>query len=613
VLNLSFGVGNEQEGHAAIDSMVNDFLAAHPDVVLAISAGNDGPGISTLGFPGSADLALSVGALEPGAFTRAPQPGPPPPDRMGWWSSRGGDLGKPDVVAPGQAFSSVPHWNLGDEIKSGTSMAAPQMAGFVACLLSAMTQEGRHVAAADLAQAIRATAAPLRGWTALDQGAGVPRLEDAYRWLVAGHQGSRYVVRTAAGEPAALWRDGFAGTADTTQQFVVHHVDGLRAAQFLLTSDAAWLAVPSVVTVQPRETPIPVLYHPGMLKAPGVYVGVVEARNPTDTTAGPLFTLVSTVVVPVDLGTRPFLDSSRVIAPGRTQRYFVRVPRAGTTLRVAANVADSDEDGLLMVYDPAGRPASADPDSLVTLGFGKTPAAVVTVPAEEMDAGVYEIDLVNPGTQRISVTLRARVAPVALGVGTGGSLEASNAGASTVTLRVSTALAGAERRAEITGRGGAAESLAVVVPDWAARGEVYVQMPGAQWNRFTDLGVTVFDSVGQQVHATPMNYARGRQSFDVPPRLAGHAALIELFPAFAAPNSSEAWRATVRVRFFEDSLTPLGADQSVDVVSGGRATLPAVTVPALTLPDAFLPLVRRRLVAVADTQAVAVDYQVVRP
>src|SRR5207245_9051882 len=36
VLNLSFGVGNEQEGRAVIDSLINGSLAAHPDVVFAL-------------------------------------------------------------------------------------------------------------------------------------------------------------------------------------------------------------------------------------------------------------------------------------------------------------------------------------------------------------------------------------------------------------------------------------------------------------------------------------------------------------------------------------------------------------------------------------------------
>jgi subtilisin family serine protease len=63
VMNMSFGIGNEIEGGAAMDSLVDAFLRRHPDVVFAISAGNDGPGTSTMGLPGSAQLALSVGAV----------------------------------------------------------------------------------------------------------------------------------------------------------------------------------------------------------------------------------------------------------------------------------------------------------------------------------------------------------------------------------------------------------------------------------------------------------------------------------------------------------------------------------------------------------------------
>ena len=53
VLNMSFGVGNEAEGKARIDQLIDSVLQAHPDVVFTISAGNDGPGLSTMGFPGS--------------------------------------------------------------------------------------------------------------------------------------------------------------------------------------------------------------------------------------------------------------------------------------------------------------------------------------------------------------------------------------------------------------------------------------------------------------------------------------------------------------------------------------------------------------------------------
>ncbi|HTH66423.1 MAG TPA: S8 family serine peptidase [Gemmatimonadales bacterium] len=610
VLNLSFGVGNEQEGHAAIDSVVNAFLLAHPNVVLTVSAGNDGPGLSTVGFPGSADLALSVGALEPGAFTRPPQAGPPPPDRMGWWSSRGGDLAKPDVVAPGEAFSSVPRWNLGDEIKSGTSMAAPQMAGFVACLLSAISQEGRSVTAADMIQALRTTAVPLPGWSAVEQGSGVPKLEAAYRWLVAGHQGSRYVVRTAGGSPAALRRNGFATAADTTDLFTVTHADGLRGAQFLLTSDAPWLTVPAVVTSQARSTAIRVSYRPTLLLAPGLYVATVTGRTPTDSLAGQRFRLVSAVIIPNDLS-RSLVDTARVLGPGALRRYFLRVPGA-TSFSFTVSVADADDGVLALLYDPDGRPATASSDSIVQVGFGKAGSTTVLVPAEDVRPGVYELDLVNQSTTRTTVSVRAQQASVALTPRADGTVEVTNVGAGTANLSALASLAGAERRVDVRGNGAIPESLWVRVPEWAVRAEVLVEMPRPQWELFTDFGVSVYDSAGQQVNAAPMNYARGRQTFDIPAALAGRAALIELFPAFARPDSAPPWQASVRVRFFTDSLEAAAPVRPLDVVAGGRSVLPAVSVPVMALPDGFAPLIEWRLTPAGGDGVAALGYQQAR-
>lgn len=611
VLNLSFGVGNEQEGRAVIDSIVNAFLLAHPDVVFTISAGNDGPGLSTMGFPGSADLALTVGALEPGAFTRAPQPGPPPPDRMGWWSSRGGDVGKPDVVAPGQAFSTVPRWNLGDEIKSGTSMASPHVAGLVARLRSALAQENRRAPAADIMQALRATAAPLAGWTAVDAGLGVPRLEAAYRWLIAGHQGSRYVVRTAEGAPAALRREGFQRSGDTLQVFTVTHADGLRAAQFRLSSDVAWLSAPALVTSNARRTNITVGYRPALLPGPGVYVGTITARSPSDSVAGPLFTLVNTVVVPYDLAARPLEDTGRAVGAGRVQRYFLRSPVAGRTLRFRVSLGDVDQEALVQLYDPTGRPASADPDSLLQVGYGKSSSTVVEVPAEDMLPGVYELDVINPGTERVTATVQAELASVAVTSQANGMLEAMNPGVATANLEAHAALVGAQRVATVAGRGASAESLAVAMPGWAARAEVLVEMPPGQWERFTDFGLTVFDSAGQQVDAAPLNYARGRLTYPVPHRLAGHPAVIELYPGFARESGASAWQASVRIRFFRASSEALGRPRLLNVVSGGRTVLPAALLP-FAAPEGLDPLVEWRLSPARGAGAAAVTFQAVR-
>src|SRR2546426_4588400 len=38
--------------------------------------------------------------------------GPRAPNTVGWWSARGGELAKPDLLAPGVAFSSVPRFDV---------------------------------------------------------------------------------------------------------------------------------------------------------------------------------------------------------------------------------------------------------------------------------------------------------------------------------------------------------------------------------------------------------------------------------------------------------------------------------------------------------------------
>ncbi|MGH7606231.1 MAG: S8 family serine peptidase, partial [Gemmatimonadales bacterium] len=369
VVNLSFGVGNEHEGRAVIDSIVDAFLQAHPDVVLTISAGNDGPGLSTLGFPGSADLALAVGATYPGVFAQAPQPGAPPaPDALGWFSARGGELAKPDIVTPGVVFSVVPRWETGDEIKGGTSMAAPYAAGLVACLASGLALEGRRVSAAELMQALRVSARRLPAAGTVDQGFGTPQLIRAYEWLKAGHQGSTYEVRASTGggsSAAAYRRNGLAGPGDTLETFTVRHVAGLRAAQFLLRADVPWLTAPRAVDAAPRRTEIAVTYARAALTAPGLYVGTVSAWNPSDTLAGPLFRLVNTIVVPHDLHAKPLLDERRRVGAAAVRRYFLRVAQEGATLRATVVLPDSQrEQAIVRLYEPNGAPARAAPGDI---------------------------------------------------------------------------------------------------------------------------------------------------------------------------------------------------------------------------------------------------------
>jgi len=603
VLNLSFGVGNEHEGKAVIDSIVDAFLLSHPDAVFSISAGNDGPGLSTLGFPGSADLALSVGASYPGVFTRPPQQGATPPrDVMGWFSSRGGELAKPDILAPGVAFSTVPRWDSGNEIKGGTSMSAPHASGLAACLISALVQEGRRPGAAEIVQALRVSAHPLNGARIIDEGAGVPVLEAAYQWLEAGHQGSRYEVRAADGVSAAFRRNGFAGNEDSVEMFTVRPEAGLRAAVFALRSDVPWLSTEDSVQAGPRTTQIRVTYRRSALAAPGVYVGTVTALNPHDTLAGPIFKLINTVIVPIDLESQNFVDERRVVGPAAVQRYFLRVTQPGATLRATVTLPDSQgQQATVRLYEPNGQPARAAPED-IDLGREQRGTARIVVRAEDLIPGVYELDVLAPPLAAATATVRAELGPVALSPAQH-SLEASNVG-STVTAEFTHRLVGVERTYAISGRGQPAETLTVRAPRWAKRMEIEVDLPPDLWDEFTDFAVTAYDSTGQQIRGgnEALNYAFGRLGFSLPDSLLGVPLTVEFFPAFAK-LPGHVWRGTARVRFLGRD-EPIGENGSLSVVSGGRSVVRLPAPPKLDMPEGFTALIETRVTTPAGAVAV---------
>jgi tripeptidyl-peptidase II len=596
VLNLSFGVGNEIEGTARIDLIVDSVLAAHPELVFTISAGNDGPGLSTLGFPGSARRSITIGATFPSAFLPADPTGGSRDDQLAYFSSRGGQLAKPDLVAPGVAYSTIPRWSTGQEIEQGTSMASPHAAGLVALLVSQLAQEKRPIRAAEIKQALMVTARPLRGANLIDEGTGLPEVGQASEWLRDRRVIPDVVVRAVGeeGRPTAGVHERRPSDSLWVQRYQLVRSDSSTRAVYTLRSDASWARAPARVTFTASSATVDVTYHLAGLKAPGGYIATVSGWS-ADTLAGPAFRLVSTIVAPqpVTGGTREVRSGVRV-EPGTLLRTFFQADSA-RPLELRISGANLGQKGLAFLHEPDGMPYRDE----YTRPIGSADReAIYQVDGRDVIPGAYEAVVVAPTQQPINVNLTVAQSPLRLELGREKSsavARLTNLSPVPVRTEVAMLLGGAERVETVAARGSEVRRIPFVAPAWAKAVVVDLTMDPAQWSRFTDFGVTLFDSVGRQIEKQPLNYAFGRLQAKLPEN---HGALpleLALFPGFADSTAAGNWTIRATIRLYSDSavaLEPVSPGDSSLSIAPGKAARVGFTLPASPWPlgDGFFPL-----------------------
>jgi serine protease AprX len=161
VANCSWGAGPITAGLSREARAVDAAWAA--GLVVVKSAGNNGPGPSTMTTPADAAGVIVVGATDlDGAEVQD-------------YSSRGpgGSKPGPDLLAPGGSLAAalaccLPTGGFGDA-GMGTSYAAPHVSGLVALFL----QEDPALLPDQLRERLRKHARPLTGITGADQGWGL--------------------------------------------------------------------------------------------------------------------------------------------------------------------------------------------------------------------------------------------------------------------------------------------------------------------------------------------------------------------------------------------------------------------------------------------------------
>jgi hypothetical protein len=267
--------------------------------------------------------------------------------------------------------------------------------------------------------------------------------------------------------------------------------------------------------------------------------------------------MVNTVVIPYPAATADLISSAR-LEPGAERRgLFLADSARPFAVRIAT--WSPMQAVLAALHEPNGQPYRGAPQRQASADTG---AAVFRVDARDVVPGAYEAAAVGFPTMGATVSIHVDQAPFRLGAtGAAGKVSAALANLTSrpATAKVGLVLAGMEQIRPIESHGGDTVRVPLTAPTWAKSVAVDVEMAPAQWERFTDFGVTLFAPNGQQIAKLPLNYAFGRLQTDLGENHPEQPMTLMLFPGLAVPGSNELWKARVSVRFYADTAEKLAA------------------------------------------------------
>ena len=423
VCNLSYGIGSLREGHSDVDKALNNMLRANPGVIFCTSAGNEGPGLSCVGTPAAARSVITIGALLAVDTARDVRGETISAAQLTQFSSRGGELCKPDVATPGMMTSTVPRWNARGDFWQGTSMASPYATGLCAIMAQTLRDKDIMPNASWVKQALKASCKTLPGFTALDYGAGLPQLPRAVELLgqiaEARANDVLYDIDLSVESPlavggegeAAYWRTRYPPMDEditfTLKPVFAPGADATDIPAFSkrinLSSDADWIKLNQTQTYLRSEQVARVLakYDASKLKQPGLYVATVIG----EADGVPLVRMLHSVIVPhtTNAASDYTVSLKNQSCDGwRVNRHFVEVPPGASAMHIMLKAVEGKASTAHMyyVFKPDGTKATSRyPVRINTADDAIEATATIS---DKLCPGIWELPVTSAGAGDVS-------------------------------------------------------------------------------------------------------------------------------------------------------------------------------------------------------------------
>ncbi|KAJ1920422.1 hypothetical protein IWQ60_007009 [Tieghemiomyces parasiticus] len=369
--NMSYGEPAAEANRGYFVDLVREEVVGRYGCIFVSSAGNEGPGLSTVGCPGGTTSdVIGVGAYVGHSQMRAEyaltEMGPEVPYT---WSSRGptqdGAVGV-DIYAPGSAVTSYPAYTLKRaNLLNGTSMSSPNACGCLALLLSACKATGLSYTPFRVKSAMVNSAKSVddpfnvgfiqvdAAWAYLQKYAGEVDQDINFKVdLPNSNAGGRGVYLR---EPSHTATPAYCSVR-ISPTFMAEHddadaaaQDALRKAQFAfekrvtVVTSAAYVRAPDFVYLNSAGTTFNIVVDPTALTAGRFYFTEVLGYDAAKVDRGPLFRIPVTICkpeLPNEAGSLRFTNLTFTSAA--IERRFVHVPLGAShaVVRVISHNAD---------------------------------------------------------------------------------------------------------------------------------------------------------------------------------------------------------------------------------------------------------------------------------